>query len=109
MVKLSRYDTQYALLVILSELLLPLRQVEKIPQPSTNLEGEVPALVQVVLSPPNLVTKLELAVLPLFRLLHSVLILSTCSFVLLVFVTQEGYDRLFSTTNRHRKSQEAMH
>ena len=108
MVKLSRYDTQYALLVIFSEVLLPLRQVEKGPQPSTNLEGEVPALVQVVLSPPNLVTKFELAVLPLFRLLHSFPIIST-SFVLLVFATQGGYDRLFSTTNRHWESQEAMH
>ena len=108
MVKVSRYVTQYTLLVILSEVLLPLGQVEKADEPSTNLEGELPALVQVVLSPPNLLTESELVVLHLFRLLHSFLVNSTL-FVLLVFATQGGYDRLFSTTNRHRKSQEAMH
>ena len=108
MVKPCRYVTQYALLVILSESLLPLAQVEKVLQPSTNLEGEVPALVQVVFSPPKLVTEFELVVFPLHRLSHSFHV-SRTALVLLICATQGGYDRLFSTTNRHWESDEAMH
>ena len=108
MVKPCRYVTQYAILVILSESLLPLAQVEKVLQLSTNLIGEVSALVQVVFGPPQLVTQLELVVFPLRRLSHSFHILFAV-LVLLVCATQGGYDRLFSTTNRHWESQEAMH